>query len=146
MKISSPAFEQAQPLPSKHTCEGENISPLLLIDQVPKGTASLVLLVDDPDAPGGTFDHWVAWNIPPEAKHLEEGYRAPREGFNGFGSTGYKGPCPPRGKLHRYYFRLYALDILIDVPKGSYKEAVLKAMKGHVRAQAELMGTYQRPT
>jgi Raf kinase inhibitor-like YbhB/YbcL family protein len=144
MKISSPSFEQAQPIPASFTCEGSDLSPMLVFDVVPKGIASFVLIMEDPDAPGGVFDHWLAWNIPPEARVLEEGYRAPREGINGFGSTGYRGPCPPRGKPHRYYFRLYALDIILDLPSGSYKERLLSAMKGHIRAQAEIMGTYQR--
>lgn len=143
MEVSSPAFENGQKIPSKHSCQGENRSPLLRIESIPKGTVTFAIIVEDPDAPNGTFDHWVAWNIPP-AKELEEGIKVANQGVNGFGSVGYKGPCPPPGSPHRYYFRVYALDTELDLPSKSLKGDLKKAMKGHILGEATLMGTYQR--
>lgn len=143
MLIESPAFEQFKEIPSRYTCDGEDVSPALQFSDIPKGTKSFVLIVDDPDAPRGTFTHWLAWNIASDAKGLPEGAKAPREGMNGFGSAGYKGPCPPPGKPHRYFFRLFALDTVLSLAQGSSKEALMAAMKGHILSQAELVGTYQ---
>src|SRR5271154_1326826 len=110
MQIESPAFAEQQQIPQRYTCDGEDLSPPLQFLDVPKGVASYAIIVDDPDAPRGTFDHWVGWNIGKEAFGLKEGDRTPKEGVNGFGSRGYRGPCPPPGKPHRYFFRLFALD------------------------------------
>lgn len=144
MLISSPAFEQNAQIPARYTCEGENLSPPLEFHQLPIGTLSLVLIAEDPDAPNGVFDHWVGWNISPTSSGTDEASRLPREGKNGYGSIGYRGPCPPPGPAHRYFFRLYALDILLETPAGASKETILKAMQGHIIAKAELVGTYQR--
>lgn len=100
--------------------------------------------MDDPDAPMGTFDHWIAWNIPPKTPDLPEGASLPNEGTNGFGNLGYGGPCPPRGKPHSYFFKLYALDTKLNLPAGSSKSAIESAMKGHILEETSLVGTYQR--
>jgi Raf kinase inhibitor-like YbhB/YbcL family protein len=144
MQIESPAFELNQYIPKRHTCEGEDLSPPLKFAELPKGTKSLVLIVDDPDAPSGTFDHWIAWNIPGDAKELKEGAKLAEEGTNGFGQKGYKGPCPPKGKPHRYFFTLYALDSELNLPSGSSKTAVKNAMNGHILGNAHTIGLYQR--
>ncbi len=144
-------FEAQQPIPTKYTCEGENISPPLKFFQIPSGAKSLVLIIDDPDAPRGTFDHWIVWNIPPQVKELSEG--APelkklassvKQGSNGYQKLNYQGPCPPAGKPHHYHFKLYALDTLLNLQEGASKQEVEQAMQGHISAYAELIGTYQR--
>jgi Raf kinase inhibitor-like YbhB/YbcL family protein len=144
-------FEYQQTIPDKYTCEGENVSPPLKFLQVPQKAKSFVLIMDDPDAPGGTFVHWVVWNIPSELTILSEGApelkRAtppPGNGINGFRKTYYQGPCPPAGKPHHYHFKLYALDTQISLPEGAAKQDVEKAMKGHIVDQAELVGIYER--
>lgn len=145
MKIQSPAFEQNQPIPAKYTCDGENISPPLVISEVPEGTESLVLICDDPDAPAGTWVHWTLWNIPPHTKEIPEN-SAPAgasEGTTSFGNTGYGGPCPPSG-THRYFFKLYALDKTLDLPPAASPEQLQEAMEGHILESAELVGLYQR--
>jgi Raf kinase inhibitor-like YbhB/YbcL family protein len=144
MIIESPAFEQHQMIPKKYTCEGEDLSPPLKFIDIPHEALSLVLIMDDPDAPMGTFDHWIAWNIPPKTPDLPEGATLPFEGKNGFGNRGYGGPCPPRGKPHRYFFKLYALNTKLNLPSGSSKSAVESTMKGHILEEASLVGTYQR--
>ncbi len=144
MEITSPAFEHHQPIPKKHTCEGEDLSPPLLFRDIPKGTKSLVLIVDDPDAPSGTFDHWLTWNIPPDHLRLDQGEHGPSEGLNHFGGVGYRGPCPPKGPTHRYFFKLYALDRQLSLPEGSSKEQLEEALEGHILGKAELVGTYKR--
>lgn len=144
MKIESPAFANNQKIPKKHTCEGEDVSPALNFSDIPEGTHSLAIIVDDPDAPSGTFDHWLAWNIPAATKTLGEGANIPRQGTNGFGDTRYRGPCPPRGKPHRYFFKIFALDSLLFIPEGSNKEALEEAMEGHILGEAQLIGIYQR--
>lgn len=143
-------FEAQQPIPAKYTCDGENISPPLKFFQVSPKAKSLVLIVDDPDAPRGTFDHWIVWNLPPNLKELTEGAEelsrlspAPGQGVNGFQKTFYQGPCPPAGKPHHYHFKLYALDVLLSLPEGSTKKEVEEAMDGHILEKAELVGTYQ---
>lgn len=144
-------FESQQSIPAKYTGDGEDLSPPLRFLQVPSQAKSLVLIVDDPDAPRGTFDHWIVWNIPPHVNQLSEG--APeleranpkvKQGINGFKETVYRGPAPPPGQPHRYIFKLYALDVLLSLPEGASKQQVEKAMKGHVLNQAELIGIYQR--
>lgn len=144
-------FEFQQPIPDQYTCEGKNVSPPLKFLQVPVKAVSLVLIVDDPDAPRGTFDHWILWNLPPNVKGLTEGAKEltslsprPLQGTNGFGKTDYRGPCPPAGNAHHYHFKLYALDIQLSLPEGASKQEVERAMQGHILEQAELIGTYQR--
>jgi Raf kinase inhibitor-like YbhB/YbcL family protein len=144
MKIESSAFANKDPIPKQYTCDGVDVSPPLQVSAVPPQTKSLVLIVDDPDAPHGTFDHWIVWNLPPDTKTLTEGGAVPREGINGFQDTRYRGPCPPKGKPHRYFFKLYALDKMLTLEEGSPKQAVEQAMQGHVLEQAELVGVYGR--
>jgi Raf kinase inhibitor-like YbhB/YbcL family protein len=111
---------------------------------VPKGTKSLALILEDPDAPSGTFDHWIAWGISPEVKQIAEGAKLLHQGVNHFGKKGYGGPCPPMGEKHRYYFKLYALDVELQLPEGSSKAKLLASMKNHILEEAELIGTYQK--
>lgn len=144
MEIHSPAFEHNRPIPVKFTCQGEDVSPPLEFRQVPKGAKSLALIVEDPDAPGKTFVHWVVWNIDPAAKGLKEGASVPVEGTNHFREVNYRGPCPPKGSSHRYFFKLYALDVQLNLPSGSSREELEKAMQGHKIGEAEMVGTYQR--
>lgn len=143
MEINSPAFENGKPIPKKYTCQGANISPELNIQDLPEETKTLAIIVEDPDAPSGTFDHWVAWNIHP-SETIAENAKLQDQGLNGFGKKGYGGPCPPAGSRHRYFFRVYALDIKLDLSEGSYKTELLKAMKGHILDKAELLGLYQK--
>jgi Raf kinase inhibitor-like YbhB/YbcL family protein len=143
--IESDAFEHAQPIPAKYTCDGEDLAPPLRWVDVPDGARSLALLVDDPDAPRGVFTHWIAWRLDPSAGGLNEGEHAPAEGRNGFGTNGYRGPCPPPGHgRHRYVFRLYALDAELELAAGADKDELERAIDGHVLTTAELVGTYER--
>lgn len=149
-KLSSPAFADGQMIPPKYTADGEDISPPLVWEGLPQETKSLVLICDDPDAPVGTWVHWLIWNIPGEAVCLPENVpddrqlaEGARQGVNDFGRIGYGGPAPPSG-THRYFFRLYALDTLLDLPAGSLRASLEKAMKGHILAQAQLIGKYSR--
>jgi Raf kinase inhibitor-like YbhB/YbcL family protein len=143
--LESGAFGNAQAIPSRHSCEGEDVSPPLRWSDVPEGTQSLALVVDDPDAPRGVFTHWLAWGLDPVAEGLGEGESAPREGRNDFGATGYRGPCPPPGHgRHRYVFRLYALDAEPELDAGAAKAELERAIEGHVLTTAELVGTYER--
>ncbi len=144
MKIQSQAFQDHQPIPKKFTCDGEDVSPELSWSEIPAGTESLVLIMDDPDAPMGTFDHWIMWNIPADTKNLAEGAVAGLQGTNGFGKQKYGGPCPPKGNPHRYFFKLYALSTKLNLKAGVSKEAVESAIEGHILQQAEVVGTYQR--
>ncbi|CCB86168.1 MULTISPECIES: YbhB/YbcL family Raf kinase inhibitor-like protein [Parachlamydia] len=144
MEIASPAFEHEQKIPQKYTCEGEDLSPPLEFHNVPDGAKSLTLIIEDPDAPKGVFDHWIVWNLPPTTQLLEEGAHVPMEGKNGFQVDKYRGPCPPPGNPHRYVIQVYALDIKLNLPKGSSKKSVLDAMGGHILAKAVLIGKYQR--
>jgi Raf kinase inhibitor-like YbhB/YbcL family protein len=143
--LESGAFGHAQAIPSRYSCEGEDVSPPLRWSNVPEGTRSLAMIVDDPDAPGGVFTHWLAWGLDPAAEGLGEGESAPREGRNDFGTSGYRGPCPPPGHgRHRYVFRLYALDMQLELPAGAAKAELEQAIEGHVLTTAELVGTYER--
>ena len=144
MKIASSAFENNAQIPSKYTCDAENINPPLEISEIPEGTVSLALLVDDPDAPAGDWVHWLVWNIPPSTESIAEG-SAPQgvEGTTDFGKTEWGGPCPPSG-THRYFFKLYALDTELDLPETAKKVDLLNAMDGHVLEQVEIVGLYQR--
>ena len=150
-QIKSSAFNAEGNIPSKFTCQGADISPALEWNGAPEGTKAFALVVHDPDAPrSGGFTHWVAYDIPPEAKNLPENVAKDgslpgggTQGKNDFGKTGYNGPCPPSG-THRYYFRVYALDRTLNLHPGATKEEVEKAIRGHVLAEAELMGKYSK--
>jgi len=150
MDIKSSAFTNENNIPSKYTCDGADISPPLAWDGVPNGTKSFALIADDPDAPMGTWVHWVAWNIPAASTGLKEGIDksaaladGTKQGISDFKRPGYGGPCPPSG-THRYYFKLYALDSELNLPATANKTNLEAAMKGHILAQAQLMGTYAR--
>ena len=144
MKITSSGFQQGGTIPSKFTCDGANANPSLHFGQVPAGAKSLALIVDDPDAPGGTFVHWLVWNIDAKTTDVGEHSVPPNavQGKNGFGNSGYGGPCPPSG-THRYYFRIYALDVA-DLKGGLARADLDRAMQGHIIAQGELMGRYSK--
>jgi Raf kinase inhibitor-like YbhB/YbcL family protein len=144
LKITSPAFHEGGNIPSKFTCDGSDISPPLQIAGVPPGAKSLVLIADDPDAPGGLFTHWLVWNIPAQTNSIAES-TAPKgiQGANDFGKSGYRGPCPPPG-THRYSFKILALDRELDLHGGAKRSQVDAAIKGHVIAQGELVGHYER--
>ena len=149
-ELTSTAFAPGEPIPQEYTCDGEDISPPLQWSDPPQGTQSLALICDDPDAPVGTWVHWVLFNLPAQARSLPEAVPpdaelpdGSRHGQNGWRKLGYGGPCPPSG-THRYFFKLYALDTMLDLASGASKKQVLKAMEGHILAQAELMGVYSR--
>jgi Raf kinase inhibitor-like YbhB/YbcL family protein len=144
MTITSAAFQAGGNIPSKFSCDGANANPALRWQSTPASAKSLVLIVDDPDAPGGRFTHWLAWNIDPKTNSIAEA-SAPNGtvGENDFGSNGYGGLCPPSG-THRYFFKIFALDQQLDLPAGSKRAPLDAAMKGHVLAQGELMGRYTK--
>jgi Raf kinase inhibitor-like YbhB/YbcL family protein len=145
LSLASESFQHGDRLPDRHALEGENLSPHLSWSGLPDGTRSVAVICEDPDAPSGTFVHWVAWAVDPEAGGLDEGEAPPSEGQNGFGNTGYDGPSPPPGHgTHRYYFRVYALDAEPELEPGASKEDLEAAIEGHVLAAGELMGTYER--
>jgi Raf kinase inhibitor-like YbhB/YbcL family protein len=151
MQMSSTAFKEGEAIPVVYTCDGKNISPPLSWTEVPQGSQSLTLIVDDPDAPAGTWVHWVVFNLPPAMSSLSEGASSSGRqeqfgiaGTNSFQKSGYGGPCPPKGKPHRYFFKLYALDTMLGLKSGASKADVEKAMQGHILAQGQLMGTYGR--
>lgn len=151
MQVKSSAFAEGAAIPKLYSCEDQDVSPELVWSGAPKGTQSFALIVDDPDAPAGTWVHWLIWNLPatvsslpqdlPKNEQLENGAR---QGKNDFRKLGYNGPCPPAGKVHRYYFRLYALDSKVDLPAGSGRPDLDKAIAGHTLAQGEYMGTFKR--
>jgi hypothetical protein len=151
MQLTSTAFTEGAAIPAKHTCDAKDVSPSLKWTGVPAGAKSLALIVDDPDAPGGTWVHWVLYDLPPSTSELAEDvpksqYVAggAKQGLNDFRHLGYGGPCPPHGKPHRYFFKLYALDAVLDLKPGLTKKDLESAMEKHILARAELMGTYQR--
>jgi Raf kinase inhibitor-like YbhB/YbcL family protein len=145
LSLTSTAFEDGAAIPRLYSCEGEDLSPPLAWSEAPEEAKSLALIVDDPDAPSGTFVHWLAWGMDPSSGGLLEGESASFEGAGGFGESGYRGPCPPPGHgPHRYFFRLYALDQQLDLAPGASREELEGAMQGHVLAGAELVGTYER--
>jgi len=151
MKLTSDAFAQDESIPTKHTCDGQNVSPPLAWTDVPASAQSLALIMDDPDAPSKTWVHWVIYDIastsdglPEAVPATEETVGGARQGVNDFRKIGYGGPCPPKGSTHRYFFRLYALDAEPSLPPGANKQQTLAAIEGHIVAQAELMGTYSR--
>ena len=151
ISISSDAFKAGTSLLVEHTCDGEDRSPALSWNTVPAGTQSIALIVDDPDAPGKTWVHWVIYNIPadstglplgvPKNKTLDDGSL---QGKNDFGRIGYNGPCPPPGKVHRYFFKVYALDTTLSLKSGATKSQLEAAMSGHILAQGEMIGKYGR--
>ena len=145
MIITSPAFSHNGQVPLKYTCDGEDINPPLTISGVPANAKSLVLIVDDPDAPRGTWVHWTVWNIKPDTTSIGENSlpMGAVEGTTDFGRTGYGGPCPPSG-THRYFFKIYALDTLINLSSSARKADIEKVMEGHILDQTELIGLYKR--
>ncbi len=140
--VSSAAFQNNELIPIQYTCDGKNLSPSLEIEHIPMEAKCLALIMDDPDAPRGTWVHWVAWNIP-VTHHLEENEVHGLEGLNDFQKHHYGGPCPPSG-THRYFFKIYALDALLDLPSDTRKEQLENAMNNHVIAFGELIGLYKR--
>jgi Raf kinase inhibitor-like YbhB/YbcL family protein len=151
IQLTSAAFGHGSRIPGVNTCEGEDTSPPLKWTAPPGGTQSLALVCDDPDAPRGTWVHWVLYNLPKETVELNPGVPAvpelpsgARQGRNDSGGVGYMGPCPPPGKPHRYFFRLYALDISLSLPAGASKADLERAMDQHILGQGTLMGTYER--
>lgn len=151
INLTSTAFEDGQPIPQKFTCQGANVSPPLQWSAAPEAAKSLVLICDDPDAPVGTWVHWVIYELPARSTGLPEGVPATetldtgaRQGVNDFKRIGYGGPCPPPGGRHRYYFRIYAVDTHVALKPGATKQDVLRAIQHHVLAEGVLMGTYQR--
>ena len=145
-ELTSSAFKHQAAIPQKYTCDGQDISPPLGWSNVPAGVQSFALIVDDPDAPVGVWDHWLLFNLPAETQALPEQAAVPagsQPGKNSWGKLNYGGPCPPGG-THRYFFKLYALDTTLSLKAGATKKQLLQAMQGHILAQAELIGTYSR--
>lgn len=145
MKISSPAFKHNETIPSKYTCDGADVNPALVIERVPAEAKSLALIMDDPDAPRGTWVHWVVWNVNPKIKEITENTvpDGGKQGMNDFRKHDYGGPCPPSG-THRYFFKLYALDTILDIGPNTTKAQLESAMKNHIIAQTETIGLYKR--
>ena len=150
IKITSPAFEESGLIPKKYTCDGNNVSPPLRWDSVPDGTESIAIICEDPDAPSGTWVHWILFNLPAECRELAENtpddetlHDSTRQGINDFGSIGYSGPCPPWG-IHRYFFKIFALDCTLDIVHLVDKDILNLAMGDHILATGQLMGRYQR--
>lgn len=151
LSLSSPVFQDGENIPSKYTCDGQDTSPPLVWGEPASGTRAFALIMDDLDAPSGAFTHWVLFNWPADSSELAEAIptedqpaNGALQGKNDFGRIGYGGPCPPPGPAHRYRFRLYALDEPLDLTAGASKKQVLDAMDGHILAQGQLIGTYQR--
>lgn len=144
INVSSPAFEDGMEIPRKYTCDGENINPPLSFENFPENTVSLALIMDDPDAPNRTFNHWTVWNIRPDIGAIDENFVPGIIGKNSYGEFNYSGPCPPKGSTHQYYFMIYALDINLELPIDSGTQDLLKAMEGHVLAQGQLIGKYTK--
>lgn len=143
MKLTSKDFDHNASIPGRFTCQGEDVSPRLTLEQVPEEAKSLVLFMEDPDAPGNTFDHWIAYDISSDTTFIAEGAAPGTPGVNDFGRGGYGGPCPPSGE-HRYFFKVFALDERLDLPEGLGKTDVQNAMRGHILDQAELIGLYAK--
>lgn len=151
IQVTSTAFSEGQPIPEKYTCQGRDISPPLQWTEAPAGTRSLALIAEDPDAPMGTWVHWVLYDLSaaatqvaedvPKSQYLPDGAK---QGLNDFRRLGYGGPCPPAGKPHRYFFTVYALDKVLDLKPGVTRKELERAMENHILAQGQLMGTYQR--
>ena len=150
MRLSSEAFANGQPIPDKYTCHGQDVSPPLQWSGAPSQTKSIALTCEDPDAPSGTFTHWVIFNVPATATGLAENVAktgtlpdGSKQGKNSFGNIGYNGPCPPAGQAHHYIFKVYALDTTVSLDTGTQKEDLLNAINGHILAQGQWTGTYQ---
>jgi len=143
MELTSPAFDHDEAIPVRYTCDGDDVSPELRIAEIPEGTATLALIMDDPDAPGGTWDHWIAIDLAPTGTIPESVGELGTGGLNSWEQLGYGGPCPPSG-THRYFFRVLALDAPLGLDEGSDKSQLLAASEGHVLAEAVLMGTFSR--
>ena len=151
MDLKSSAFQSGAEIPRKYTCDANDVSPSLSWDKAPAGTKAFALIADDPDAPVGTWVHWVIYDLPADTKELAEGIATSetlaneaKQGINDFRKVGYGGPCPPPGLPHRYFFKLYALDAPTNLKPRATKQQLLDAMKGHVLGEAELMGRYKR--
>jgi len=151
IEMKSPAFQNGGEIPHKHTCDGADVSPPLAWQSAPAGAKAFAVVLDDPDAPGGTWVHWVIYDLPANAKELQEGTgsgetlaNGAKQGLNDFRKTGYGGPCPPPGAPHRYFFKLYALDAPTSLKPRATKQQLLDAIKGHVLAEGELVGRYGR--
>ena len=150
MALSSSAFKDGESIPADYTCDGKNISPPLAWTGVPENAQSLVLIVDDPDAPNGVWTHWIVFDMPPDALNLTEAFAkspsaaATKQGRNDFKQASYGGPCPPAGKTHRYFFKIFALDTKLNLPAGASRSDVDAAMMKHVLSSGQLMGTYHR--
>ena len=145
MHVSSHAFINGGAIPKKYTCDGQNVAPPLAWSDVPQSSRSLAVICDDPDAPAGTFTHWVLYDIPASLRQLSEGASVGTAGVNSFGKLGFSGPCPPRrDPAHHYHFQLYALDVDSIGVKGLPKKEAMEAMAGHILAKAELIGVYKR--
>ncbi|OPY77963.1 MAG: putative kinase inhibitor [Syntrophorhabdus sp. PtaU1.Bin058] len=145
LRITSPVFGDNGHIPRLYTCDGKDVNPALMIENVPGGAKSLALIVDDPDAPAGTWVHWVLWNIDPRLKEIKENSVPPKsvQGKNDFGKNNYGGPCPPSG-THRYFFKFYALDTVLNLSPDSTKFRLEKEMKGHILAEGRIVGLYKR--
>ncbi|HYA27026.1 MAG TPA: YbhB/YbcL family Raf kinase inhibitor-like protein [Thermodesulfovibrionales bacterium] len=145
MKISSTAFGHNKPIPKKYTCDGSDVNPPLKFEEIPANARSLALIVDDPDAPMGTWVHWVVWNIDPKTTEIKENSvpKGSMQGMNDFRKHDYGGPCPPSG-THRYFFKLYALDMTLNIGTSAGKTALESSMKGHILAEEQLIGLYER--
>ncbi len=151
ISVLAEGFNEGDIIPDEFTCNGKDISPSISLKGIPEGTKSIALIMDDPDAPGGTFVHWIIYDIPSRTQNLPKGMPPDKtladgsmQGMTDFGQPGYGGPCPPPGKPHRYFFKVYALDMKINLPAGASKNQVESAMKGHILADGVLMGKYQR--
>jgi Raf kinase inhibitor-like YbhB/YbcL family protein len=149
LQLITPAFSEGGAIPRRHTCDGADLSPALEWSGEPDGVRSFALIVDDPDAPSGTFNHWLLWDVPASIHSLPEGFKpgqTGRSGANDFGRLGYSGPCPPRGHgPHRYFFKLYALAVdTLNVPEGARRPSLERALRGNVLGEAQLMGRYER--
>src|SRR5688500_10792846 len=142
LTVYSTVFSHKGHIPSEYTCDGKDINPPLEVENIPEGTKSLALIMEDPDAPRGTFDHWLVWNISPN-EAISEQTNPGISGTNDFGKTGYGGPCPPSG-VHRYFFKVYALDTKLELLAGADKKTLLETMNGHILSEGEIMGLYQR--
>jgi Raf kinase inhibitor-like YbhB/YbcL family protein len=145
LQMTSSAFRDGGKIPAKYTCDSSNVNPPLRLENLPETVKSLVLIVDDPDAPGKTWTHWLVWNVDPKTIEIREGGVPINavEGTNDFGKPAYGGPCPPSGS-HRYYFKVYALDTTLLLPSSAKRDALEKAMTGHVLTKGSLLGTYSR--
>jgi len=144
LKVTSSAFKENGSIPVRYTCDGDDINPPLSISQVPAQTKSIAIVVDDLDAPGGSWVHWVMWNIPPSTRQVKENEAKGLQGLNDFGRHHYRGPCPPRTGIHRYFFKIYALNCVLDLPASATKHDLEKVMSNNIVGFGELVGLYTR--